>query len=161
MRASSLLLIVVLVAAPVATAVAQIAPPGELPFTCGLDAAYIFLNRAGHHAPYEEVVADFQAQAAPDSLLAIKNVLQSRGCRTLGVKATPDYFLSHGGPAIIFVQLTGYSPRKENHFSYAVAFSRQEGVELLDPAFDLTTPCRISWDSFVRIYQGTALIPDE
>lgn len=45
-------------------------------FTCGLNAAYIYLNRTGHHVAYSELEMEFSRQNPPDSLLAIKNILQ-------------------------------------------------------------------------------------
>jgi hypothetical protein len=52
-------------------------------FVCGLNAAYIFLNRAGRHVDYAELEREFQEQHPPDSLLAIKSVLALHGCRTV------------------------------------------------------------------------------
>ncbi len=135
--------------------------PGAAGFTCGLNAAYIFLNRAGHHVAYEELVRDFAAQETPDSLLTVKRVLEKHGCRTLGIKTGADYFLDNPGPAIVYLQLSGFSRRNENHFSYLVSASRQNGVKLLDPIFALDTGSFITWDAFARIYQGVALVAHE
>ena len=134
--------------------------PATAGFSCGLNAAYIFLNRAGHHVGYDELVTEFTAQKPPDSLLAIKQVLEKHGCKTIGIKTGPEYFLDNKGPAIVFLQLTGYSVLNEKHFSYLVNASRQDGVKLLDPIFDLTSASFISWDAFTRTYQGMALIPE-
>jgi ABC-type bacteriocin/lantibiotic exporter with double-glycine peptidase domain len=136
----------------------QAGPGNGCSFTCGLNAAYIFLNKTGHHAPYADVMHDFQEQNPPDSLLAIKTVLRRHGCMTEGVKTDAGYFLTNKGPAIVFMQLTGTGINKENHFSLLVEASRQNGVELIDPVFDIRTPSIITWDSFSRSYQGTALI---
>jgi ABC-type bacteriocin/lantibiotic exporter with double-glycine peptidase domain len=135
--------------------------PSTAGFSCGLNAAYIFLNRAGHHANYDELVSDFAAQPSPDSLLAIKNVLEKHGCKTIGIKTDADFFLANKGPAIVFLQLYGYSSKSENHFSYLVGASRQEGAEFLDPIFQLRAASFISWDAFSRAYQGIALIAHE
>ncbi len=37
--------------------------------------------------------------------------------------------------------------------------SRQTGAKLLDPIFDLNEASYLTWDSFLRSYQGFALIP--
>ena len=128
------------------------------PFTCGLNATYILLNKTGHHTAYSDLMSDFEKQNPPDSLLAIRNVLEKHGCLTEGVKTDAGYFLSGKGPAIVLLQLTTASAINENHFSYLVQASRQNGVELLDPIFNIRTPSMISWDSFSRCYQGMALI---
>jgi ABC-type bacteriocin/lantibiotic exporter with double-glycine peptidase domain len=128
-------------------------------FACGLSATYIFLNRAGHHVEYDELVREFLEQKTPDSLLAIKAVLARHGCATVGIKADAGYFLDQRGPAIVYLQLSGYTRRSENHFAYLVGASRQSGVELLDPIFDLNEASYLTWDSFTRSYQGYALIP--
>ncbi len=135
--------------------------PGSAGFSCGLDAAYIFLNRAGHHANYEKLVNEFMAEPSPDSLLAIKRVLEKHGCKVIGIKTDADFFLANKGPAIVFLQLAGYSTKGENHFSYLVSASRQDGVEFLDPIFQLRAASFISWDSFARDFQGIALIAHE
>ena len=136
------------------------APPEQKGgFACGLNAAYIFLNRAGHHVAYEELVREFLEQQAPDSLLAIKAVLARHGCMTVGVQADAAYFLDNHGPAIVYLQLSGYTRRSANHFAYLVGASRQGGAELLDPIFDLNEASFLTWDSFTRSYQGYALIP--
>jgi len=136
------------------------APPEQRGgFACGLNAAYIFLNRAGHHVAYEELVREFLEQQAPDSLLAIKTVLARHGCGTVGIKVDVGYFLDNPGPAIVYLQLSGYTRRSENHFAYLVGASRQGGAELLDPIFDLKAASYLTWDSFARSYQGYALIP--
>jgi ABC-type bacteriocin/lantibiotic exporter with double-glycine peptidase domain len=127
-------------------------------FTCGLNAAYIFLNKTGHHVPYDELTQDFKKQNPPDSLLAIKNVLGEHDCATVGVKTDADYFLNNRGPAIIHLQLVGYSARPENHFTYLVGATRQTGVEVLDPVFNVKTSSHISWMTFAQSYQGAALI---
>ncbi len=133
--------------------------PGYGPsFTCGLTAAYVFLNKAGHHVPYGELMRQFQDQAAPDSLLAIKNVLAEHGCATIGVKTDADFFLSNKGPAIVHLQLSGYSPRPENHFTYLVGASRQTGAEVLDPVFNVRAAAYISWGTFSQSFQGSALV---
>jgi ABC-type bacteriocin/lantibiotic exporter with double-glycine peptidase domain len=134
--------------------------PNEGPvYSCGLNAAYIFLNKAGHHAPYDELMHDFGEQPVPDSLLAIKSVLQKHGCETLGVKADADFFLTNKKPAIVHLQLSGYSLKPESHFSYLVGVDKQIGAELLDPVFSLQAPSIVSWVTFVQSYDGSALIP--
>lgn len=137
---------------------AQERPP-ESGFSCGLNAAYIYLNRAGHHVPYEDLRRDFSAEASPNSFLAIKKVLQAHGCYTKALRTDANYFLLNSGPAIVFLQLSGYSPQNENHFSYLASADRRTGVRLLDPTFTLYAASFISWDGFVRIYQGVALLP--
>jgi ABC-type bacteriocin/lantibiotic exporter with double-glycine peptidase domain len=127
-------------------------------FTCGLNATYIFLNKTQHHATYTSLLHDFENQHPSDSLLAIHNVLEKHGCETIGIKTDADYFLNKSGPAIVYLQLTGYAPQAENHFSFFVKGSRQIGAELLDPVFDAQTPSIMTWDTFSRIYQGVALI---
>ena len=127
-------------------------------FSCGLNAAYIFLNKTGHHVPYDELARDFKKQNPPDSLLAIKNVLEEHGCATVGVKTGADYFLNNKGPAIIHLQLVGYSARPENHFTYLVGATQQTGVEVLDPVFNVKASSHISWMTFAQSYQGAALI---
>jgi hypothetical protein len=133
--------------------------PPESEYSCGLNAAYIYLNRAGHHVAYEELSGDFSGQPCPSSLLAIEKVLEMHGCRTVGLKTDAGYFLKNAGPAIVYLQLSGFSPKNENHFSYLADATRQNGVQLLDPIFDLRNPSFISWDGFIRIYQGIALVP--
>jgi ABC-type bacteriocin/lantibiotic exporter with double-glycine peptidase domain len=128
-------------------------------FACGLSAAYIFLNRAGHHADYGQLEREFQAQHPPDSLLAIRNILGMHGCRTSGIKVDADYFLENHGPAIVLLQLGGYGRQSENHFSYLSGASRPGGAVLLDPVFDFNQPCGLTWDHFSRIFQGVALVP--
>ncbi len=140
---------------------AQDAPEQKGGFICGLNAAYIFLNRSGHHVAYEELVQDFTAQKLPDSLLAIKNVLEKHGCRTVGVKTDASFFLTNPHPAIVYLQLYGFSRQNEDHFSYLVSASRQTGAKFLDPIFNLNAASYVTWDTFSRIYQGFALIPNE
>jgi ABC-type bacteriocin/lantibiotic exporter with double-glycine peptidase domain len=130
-------------------------------FTCGLSAAYIFLNRSGHHVEYQELVREFMEQKPPDSLLAIKNVVAKHGFRLVGIKAGADYFLDHPGPAIVYLQLTGSGQVAEDHFSYLVGATRQGGAEFLDPVFDLNGECDMTWDNFARSYQGFALVPHD
>lgn len=101
---------------------------------------------------------DFAAQNPPDSILAIKNVLNEHGCATVGVKTNVDFFLDNKGPAIVYLQLSGFGPVSENHFSFLVGASPQTGAEFLDPIFDVQKPSFISWGTFSRAYQGTALI---
>jgi ABC-type bacteriocin/lantibiotic exporter with double-glycine peptidase domain len=133
--------------------------PDEGPaFSCGLNAAYIFLNKTGHHAPYAELLREFGEQDAPDSLLAIKNVLGMHGCDTVGVKADADFFLANKGPAIVHLQLSGYSRQPENHFSFLVAANKQTGAEFLDPVFSAQAPSFVTWVNFQQSYQGSALI---
>ncbi len=90
---------------------ADVAPEQKGGFACGLSAAYIFLNRAGHHVEYDELVREFMEQQTPDSLLAIKTVLAKHGCPTVGIKADAGYFLDNPGPAIVYLQLSGYTRR--------------------------------------------------
>jgi len=136
------------------------APPEQKGgFACGLSATYILLNRAGHHVEYGQLVREFMEQKTPDSLLAIKTVLARHGCPTVGIKADAGYFLDNPGPAIVYLQLSGYTLRNENHFAYLVNASRQEGAKLLDPIFALKDASYLTWDSFLRSYQGFALIP--
>lgn len=135
--------------------------PAAKGFSCGLNAAYIFLNRAGHHASYEALVGDFLGQTSPDTLLAIKTVLKIHGCETVGLQTAPEYFLTSKNPAIVFLQLTGHGPKRENHFAYMVSANRQSGVVFLDPIFNMSSASIISWDSFTRLYQGEALVPNE
>lgn len=138
------------------------APPEQKGgFTCGLNAAYIFLNRAGHHADYQELVREFQAQKPPDSMLAIRNVLRKHGCPTVGIKAGADYFLGNPGPAIVYLQISGYSRQCDNHFAYLVGASRPGGAKLLDPVFNIDGAAWLTWDVFARSYQGFALVPHE
>ena len=133
--------------------------PDEGPgYSCGLNATYIFLNRAGHHVPYADLAHDFANQNPPDSLLAIKNVLEKHGCATVGVKTDADFFLNNQGPAIVHLQLSGYSARPEDHFTYLVSASRQTGAEVLDPVFNVKNAAHISWLTFSQTYQGVALI---
>jgi ABC-type bacteriocin/lantibiotic exporter with double-glycine peptidase domain len=137
---------------------AEVPPEQKGGFACGLSAAYIFLNRAGHHVEYSELVREFMEQKTPDSLLAIKTVLARHGCPTVGIKADAGYFLDNPGPAIVYLQLSGYTRRNENHFAYLMYASRQDGAKLLDPIFDLNDASYLTWDSFLRSYQGFALI---
>ncbi len=157
-----LLLVLILCCIPLfPPAVAQDAPERKGGFTCGLSATYIFLNRAGHHVDYDVLVREFLKQQTPDSLLAIKSVLEMHGCRTAGIKVNADYFLGNPGPAIVYLQLSGYCRESENHFAYLVSANRQTGAKLLDPVFDLQEACYLTWDSFSRSYQGVALIPND
>jgi ABC-type bacteriocin/lantibiotic exporter with double-glycine peptidase domain len=133
----------------------------EAQFSCGLNAAYIFLNRAGHHAAYAELVREFEDQGTPDSLLAIRNVLAKHGCLMVGIKADPEYFLDNAKPAIVYLELDGYSYGGECHFSYLVKASRSNGVEFIDPVFDARKAVVMTWDSFMRIYKGFALVAHE
>jgi ABC-type bacteriocin/lantibiotic exporter with double-glycine peptidase domain len=123
-----------------------------------LNASYIFLNRTGHHEPYEQLAREFASQPVPDSMLAIRNVLEQNGCATIGVKADPDFFLDNKGPAIVHLQLSGYSLHPEDHFSFLVGASRQTGVEVLDPVFNVKAAAYITWLTFAQSYQGAALI---
>ena len=148
-----------ILAAPALVCRADGAPEQSGGFACGLNATYIFLNRAGHHVEYNDLVREFLEQKTPDSLLAIKAVLARHGCATVGIKADAGYFLGKPGPAIVYLQLSGYTRRSENHFAYLVGASRQGGAELLDPIFDLNAASYLTWDSFTRSYQGYALIP--
>ena len=127
-------------------------------YACGLNAAYIFLNRTGHHVPYAELAHEFEIQNPPDSMLAIKHVLEKHGCVTVGVKTDADFFLDSNRPAIVHLQLTGYSRRPEDHFTCVVGASRQMGVEVLDPVFNVRTAAYITWLTFTQSYQGTALV---
>ncbi len=133
--------------------------PVETGFSCGLNATYIFLKKAGQHPVYGELVSEFTRQTPPDSMLAIKNILLRHGCTTVGIRTGADYFLENSGPAIVYLELSGFGPSSENHFSYLLGATRQSGVELLDPAFDTRGASYMTWDSFVRAYQGVALIP--
>lgn len=134
------------------------APTNAPGYSCGLNASYIFLNRTGHHADYEELAREFASQPQPDSMLAIKKVLEAHGCATEGVKTDADFFLQNKGPAIVHLQLSGYSYRPENHFSCLVGASRQTGAEVLDPVFNVKAAAHISWLTFSQSYQGAALI---
>jgi ABC-type bacteriocin/lantibiotic exporter with double-glycine peptidase domain len=136
-------------------------PVEEAQFTCGLNAAYLYLNRAGHHVAYDELVREFHEQTPPDSLLAIKNVLAKHGCPTVGIKADADYFLGKEGAAIVYLQLDGYSLHGERHFSFMVRASRENGVEFLDPIFLANKASLMTWDTFTRIYKGVALVAHE
>jgi len=136
----------------------QDAAPENRSFTCGLNAAYIFLNKSGHHTAYAELLREFGNQSPPDSLLAIKYVLEEHGCATVGIKADADFFLKNKGPAIVYLQLSGFGPRSENHFSYLVGADRENGAELLDPIFNVKAASFIAWNSFSKSYQGIALI---
>jgi ABC-type bacteriocin/lantibiotic exporter with double-glycine peptidase domain len=133
-------------------------PKEEGVFTCGLNAAYLFLNKTGHHAAYASLLEDFKKQNPPDSLLAIKNVLEKHGCATMGIKTDADYFLDNKGPAIVYLQLSGFGPRSENHFSLLVDANRQDGAKLLDPIFNVNSASFITWGTFSKSYQGMALI---
>jgi ABC-type bacteriocin/lantibiotic exporter with double-glycine peptidase domain len=140
-----------------------ILPAQEIPvavpsFTCGLNAAYMLLNKTGHHAAYAELLRDFEKQNPPDTLLAIKQVLENHGCATVGIKTNADYFLNAKGPAIVYLQLLGLSTVPENHFSFLIGASRQTGVELLDPIFNVNSASYLTWDTFCRSFQGKALI---
>lgn len=130
----------------------------EPAFSCGLNAAYIFLNKTGHHAPYGEVLRDFSEEPAPDSLLAIKDVLRKHGCETVGVRTDADFFLAKKGPAIVYLHLTGYSAQPESHFSCLVAVDKHIGAEFLDPVFTVQGPAFLTWINFEQSYQGSALI---
>jgi len=134
---------------------ATAAAPG---YSCGLNASYIFLNRTGHHVPYEKLAREMGSQSQPDSMLAIKKVLAEHGCETVGVKTNADFFLQNKGPAIVHLQLSGYSFHPEDHFTYLVGASRQTGAEVLDPVFNVKTAAYISWLTFSQSYQGAALI---
>jgi ABC-type bacteriocin/lantibiotic exporter with double-glycine peptidase domain len=134
------------------------APTNAPGYSCGLNASYIFLNRTGHHADYEELAREFAGQPQPDSMLTIKKVLEAHGCATEGVKTDADFFLQNKGPAIVHLQLSGYSYRPENHFSCLVGASRQTGAEVLDPVFNVKAAAHISWLTFSQSYQGAALI---
>lgn len=57
------------------------------------------------------------------------------------------------------MQLSGHGPQAENHFSYLVSATRQTGVEVRDPIFNLGSAAYITWNSFATSYQGVALIP--
>ena len=127
-------------------------------YTCGLNAAYIFLNKTGHHVPYDDLARELKIQSQPDSMLAIKNVLQAHGCATIGVKTDPDFFLDNKGPAIVHLQLSGYSLHPEDHFSCLISASRQTGAEVLDPIFNVKQAAYITWLTFSQSYQGAALI---
>jgi len=134
-------------------------PWDEAPgYTCGLNASYLFLNRTGHHVPYDQLAQELGSQPEPDSMLAIKQVLEKHGCETVGVKTDADFFLDNKGPAIVHLQLAGYSARPEDHFSCLVGASRQTGAEVLDPVFNVKMPAHISWLTFSKSYQGAALI---
>jgi ABC-type bacteriocin/lantibiotic exporter with double-glycine peptidase domain len=159
MSAKLPLLALVLAVALSAPAFGQENRPVETGFSCGLNATYIFLKKAGQHPVYGELVGEFTRQASSDSMLAIKNILDRHGCATVGIRAGADYFLENSGPAIVYLQLSGFGPSSESHFSYLVGATRQSGVELLDPAFDTRGASYMTWDSFVRAYQGVALIP--
>jgi ABC-type bacteriocin/lantibiotic exporter with double-glycine peptidase domain len=137
---------------------AQPVPAEEPAFSCGLNAAYLFLNKTGHHAPYAELLREFSAQVAPDSLLAIRNVLQLHGCETVGVKAGADFFLANKGLAIVHLQLTGYTAHPEEHFSLLVGADKQTGAEFLDPIFSAQSASVVTWVNFQQSYQGSALI---
>ena len=139
----------------------QDTPVKEAPFTCGLTAAYIYLNRAGHHVAYDELVRDFEGQRPSDSLLAIRNVLALHGCRTVAIKTDPDYFLDENGSAIVYLEFDGYSLNGERHFSYMVRASRANGVEFLDPIFNFGKSSRMTWDTFTRLFKGIALVAHE
>ena len=139
----------------------QEVPTKEAQFTCGLNATYIFLYRAGHHVDYDQLVREFCAQTPPDSLLAIRNVLAKHGCPTWGIQADADYFLDNRGPAIVFLKLDGYSLYGEPHFSYMVKASRANGVEFRDPIFQADKGCIVTWDTFTRLYKGMALVAHE
>lgn len=156
-------LLFVLATCPILAAYGQTVGPiaKEAGFSCGLNAAYIFLNRAGHHVAYEQLVGEFRKEQPPDSLLAIKNVLALHGCPTVGIKAGAEYLLGIEEPAIVYLQLNGYSLNGETHFSYMVHASKKNGVELLDPIFEVNSPSFMTWDTFTRIYKGTALIVHE
>jgi ABC-type bacteriocin/lantibiotic exporter with double-glycine peptidase domain len=155
------LLALFLAAALSAPAPGQENRPVETGFSCGLNATYIFLKKSGQHPVYDELVREFTRQTPPDSMLAIKNILRQHGCAIVGVRTGADYFLENGGPAIVYLQLSGFGPSSESHFSYLVGATRQMGVELLDPAFDTRGVSYMTWDSFVRAYQGVALVPHE
>ena len=133
----------------------------EMPFDCGLNAAYIYLNRSGHHVAYAELVREFLGETPSDSLLAIRDVLARHGCRTVAVRSDPEAFLEQSGPAIVYLELDGYSPNGERHFSYLVRASKHEGVEFLDPVFEINHPSFMTWDTFTRIFKGVALIAHE
>ncbi len=117
--------VVLLMLMLVAVCRAEAPPEQRGGFACGLNAAYIFLNRAGHHVAYDELVREFLEQQAPDSLLAIKTVLARHGCTTVGIQADAAYFLDNHGPAIVYLQLSGYTRRSENHFALHFAPSGQ------------------------------------
>ena len=146
MRAPFLIFLAALAVAPVVRA--QSVPNEGPAFSCGLNAAYIFLNKTGHHTPYAQLQREFSEQETPDSLLAIKNVLQMHGCETVGVKTDADFLLANKGPAIVHLQLSGYSRQPENHFSYLVAVNKQTGAEFLDPVFCARTPSFVTWVNF-------------
>jgi ABC-type bacteriocin/lantibiotic exporter with double-glycine peptidase domain len=139
----------------------QTAAPKEGGFTCGLNAAYIFLNRSGRHVAYDELIREFQAQSPPDSLLAIKDVLAKHGCRTMGIKADANYFLGTNAPAIVYLHLDGTSLNGELHFSYLVQASKAGGVEFLDPVLGVDKATTVTWDTFTRVYKGMALVAHE
>jgi ABC-type bacteriocin/lantibiotic exporter with double-glycine peptidase domain len=116
------------------------------------------LDKTGRHTSYEELKKDFERQRPPDSLLAIREVLKEHGCTTKGVRTSAEFFLNNGGPSIVYLKLkTGYA-LNEGHFALLVNAGRQTGVKLLDPVFETNGGSLISWDSFSRIYQGSALV---
>jgi ABC-type bacteriocin/lantibiotic exporter with double-glycine peptidase domain len=160
MRAVFPILVVLLLLFPARPGDAQEAP-AKSGFSCGLNAAYIFLKRTGHHPDYLELEEEFARQTPSNSMLAIRNVLRNHGCATVGVKAGADYFLQKGGPAIVLLQFSGFGPSVENHFCYLLNVTRQEGASFLDPFFDTRQPACMTWDTFVRLYQGVALVSHE
>lgn len=158
MRAFRWILPVALALASVPMLRGQEAPPSAPGYSCGLNASYIFLNRTGHHVPYEELARELGSQSQPDSMLAIKKVLDLHGCATMGVKTDADFFLQNKGPAIVHLQLSGYSFHPENHFTCLVGASRQTGAEVLDPVFNVKAAAHLTWLTFSQSYQGAALI---
>ncbi len=104
---------------------------------------------------------EFRGEQPPDSLLAVKDVLAKHGCATTGIKAGPEFFVGSDQPAIVYLQLDGYSLKGEAHFAYMVHASRKNGVEFLDPVFEVKAPSFMTWDNFARIYKGTALVAHE
>jgi ABC-type bacteriocin/lantibiotic exporter with double-glycine peptidase domain len=158
MRAVLIFLARVLSCFSVGTASGQEPSPQNNSFTCGLNAAYLMLNKTGHHVPYADLERDFEKQNPPDSLLAIKNVLEKHGCSTLGIRTDADYFVENKGLAVVYLQLSGFGPQSENHFSVLVELNRNSGAELLDPIFDVTHPTFLSWGTFSKAFQGFALV---
>ena len=97
-------------------------PPAAAPgYSCGLNASEYFSQPdGGITCPTRNLARELGSQSEPDSMLAIKKVLEAHGCPTVGVKTDADFFLENKGPAIIHLQLSGYSLHPENHFTFLV-----------------------------------------
>jgi len=127
-------------------------------FSCGLNASYIILKLTNHAVNYQDLVVQFQKEEQPSSMLAIKEVLSCNGSRTRGVQVPSTYFLDKNDPAIVYLQLGNFGPKIEYHFTVLTRADKKYGVVFLDPLFSYNKPSHLSWEDFVRMYKGFALV---